>query len=83
MKKYGTNNYRAFLSLASDAESLDNLSDALNGVGFEGTQYDGVSFEGVVNQEYEVIRPGNSVIVLIVSMVIKFSLQTEKIFSHR
>jgi hypothetical protein len=62
MVKYGNNNYKTFLSLASDAETLDQLSDALNCVGLEGTPLEG-DIEGVVNQQYEIVQSGNALMV--------------------
>jgi hypothetical protein len=62
MAKYGNNNYRTFLSLADDAETLDQLSNALNCVGFEGTSFEG-DIEGKVNDQYEIIQSGNALMV--------------------
>ena len=63
MTKYGNNDYKTFLSLADDAESLQDLSDTLCGSGLEGTPYDSMILEGKVNSQYEIIRSGNALMI--------------------
>tara|TARA_Y100000310_G_C20451028_1_gene700739 strand:+ start:287 stop:622 length:336 start_codon:yes stop_codon:yes gene_type:complete len=59
-----TNNYLSFLELADDEHNLQDLVEAFNRSGFEGTPMEGIPPEGVVNDQYEIIQSGSSTIVL-------------------
>jgi hypothetical protein len=61
--KFEDNDYRAFVSNCYDIDSLIELADFVNTDRYAGTPFDGTIPEGEVNDQYEVIRTGDSLMV--------------------